>query len=88
MWVNLKSSIDPDVVLTGRPHGGIGFIAKRLHNIVYKPIHVDSDRICGVQLISNGKIVLTVYGVYLPYYKGTCTIDQIQLYSDSRVTTV
>ncbi len=81
MWVNLKSSVDPEVVLVGRPHGGIGFIAKRQENIVYKPVLVDSDRICGVQLISGGKILLTVFGVYLPYYNGTT--DQIELYSET-----
>ena len=81
MWSNLKSSMDPEVVLVGRPHGGIGFVAKRLANIVYKPIVVDSDRISGVQLISDGKIILTVVGVYLPFYNSTT--DQIRLYSET-----
>ena len=77
MWVNIKSSIDPEVTLTGRPYGGIGFIAKKLDNIIYKPISVDSDRVIGVQIVSGDKVLLTVFGVYLPYYKGT--IDQIHL---------
>jgi hypothetical protein len=38
MWTNLKSSVDPETVLIGRPHGGIGFIAKRIDDIVYKSI--------------------------------------------------
>jgi len=81
MRMNMKYNIDPDSVLIVRPHGGIGFIGNRVDGIVYKPVSADNDRICGVQLISNGKIILTVFGVYVPYYKGTS--EQIQHYSET-----
>jgi len=81
MWVTLKSSVDPENIMIGRPHGGIGFIAKKVSKIVYRPIAIDSDRICGMQITSGGKLLLTVFGIYLPYYKGTT--NQIQLYSET-----
>jgi hypothetical protein len=77
----MKSSVNAEELLIGRPHGGIGFIANRQKNITYKPITIDSDRITGVQVISGGKTLLTVFGVYLPYYNGHN--DQIQLYSET-----
>ena len=58
MWKNMKSSIDPESVIIGRPHGGIGCIGNRVNGIVYKSVWVDIDRICGVQVISNGKLIL------------------------------
>ena len=48
---------------------------------MHKPINVDSDRICGIQMISNEKILMTLLGVYLPYYKSS--IDQIKLYCET-----
>ena len=84
LWVNLSSSIDPETTLLGRPFGGIGFIAKRMSNITFKPLVIDSDRVAGVQLICAGKVLLTVFGVYLPYYKGTH--DQIQCYNETLST--
>ena len=80
-WTNMKSSIDAEELLTGRPHGGIGFIANRVKGITYKPISVDCDRITGMQLVSNGKIVMTIFGVYLPYFRANA--DQIKLYSET-----
>ena len=65
-WHNLKSSIDPNVVLRGRPYGGCGFVCKKVPGIVYKPITCLSDRISGIELINNGKTILTIFGVYLP----------------------
>ena len=80
-WTYMKSSIDAEELLTGRPHGGIGFIANRVKGITYKPISVDCDRITGMQLVSNGKIVMTIFGVYLPYFRANA--DQIKLYSET-----
>ena len=57
--------------LVGRPYGGVGFIANKVKNITYKPSHVHSDRITGVQLVSGGEIIFTLFGVYLPYYNGS-----------------
>ena len=77
----MKSSVDAEELITGRPHGGIGFIANRVRGITYKPLNVDCDRITGMQLISNGKIVMTIFGVYLPYFRANS--DQIKLYSET-----
>ena len=52
-----------------------------VNGITYKPLVVDSDRIIGVQLVSNGILLLTVLGVYLPYYNGLSA--QIELYSET-----
>ena len=80
-WSHMKSSIDPEEVLQGRPYGGVGFICKRIQGLIYKPIEVDNDRITGVQLIQSGKVILNIVGVYLPYYDGTP--DQVALYSET-----
>ena len=77
----MKSSINPEEILVGRPHEGIGFIAKRREDVVYRPIIIDSNRIAAVQLISNGQVILTVYGVYMPHFNGQS--DQIELYSET-----
>jgi hypothetical protein len=37
----MKSSIDPEQLLVGRPYGGIGFIANKVKDITYKPMHVE-----------------------------------------------
>jgi hypothetical protein len=81
LWCHLKSSIDPEEVLVGRPYGGVGFVCKPLDGVVYNPIEVDCHRIVGLQLINNGSIVLNIIGVYLPYYNGTA--DQSALYSET-----
>ena len=39
-WVHMKSSINVDEQLIGRPHGGIGFIGNRIPNITYKPLYI------------------------------------------------
>ena len=80
-WMHMKSSINPEEILVGRPHGGIGFIAKRREDVVYRPIIIDSNRTAAVQLISNGQVILTVYGVYMPHFNGQS--DQIELYSET-----
>ena len=80
-WFHMKSSINPEEVLVGRPHGGIGFIGNRVKGITYKPLNIESDRVTGVELISGGKSTLTVFGVYLPFYNGRN--DQLQVYSET-----
>ena len=52
-----------------------------VNGITYKPLVVDSDRIIGVQMVSNGILLLTVLGVYLPYYNGLSA--QNELYSET-----
>ena len=80
-WTSMKSSMDPEQLLLGRPHGGVGLFAKRIDGVTFKPIVVNSDRVCGMQLICQGKSLLTIIGVYLPYYNGEK--EQIQLYSET-----
>ena len=80
-WLHMKSSINPEEVLIGRPHGGIGFIGNRVNGIIYKPINIESDRVTGVELISGGRSTLTVFGVYLPHYDGRN--EQLQVYSET-----
>ena len=63
-WSDLKSSIDPEQLLKGRPYGGIGFVCKKISNITYQSIVVDSNRISGLQLLCNSNVILTIYGVY------------------------
>ena len=40
-----------------------------------------SDRIHGIQIISNHKVILTVYGVYKPYENHSK--EQLELYIDT-----
>ncbi len=53
LWSHLKSSVDPEEVLQGRPYGGLGFVCKPIDGVIYKPIEVDCDRIMGLQLIKE-----------------------------------
>ena len=81
IWVDMKSSMNQEEMLTGRPYGGIGFVAKCLKHISYRPVSVNSKRIAGVQLVTNGEVILTIYGLYLPHYNGMH--DQIELFSET-----
>ena len=80
-WGELKVQYGFRNCLVDRPYGGIGFVARIIADIVHKPINVDSDRIGGIQIISNEQILMTLLGVYLPYYKSS--IDQIELYCET-----
>ena len=80
-WSHFKSSINPEDVLVGRPHGGVGWICKYIPNVTYKVMEIDNERICGVQLFSNGQLKINFIGVYLPFYNGT--MDQIELYGET-----
>ncbi len=42
---------------------------------------IDSMRISGAQILSQGKIMMTIFGVYLPHYNGDP--EQIQLYAET-----
>ena len=63
----LKSSIDPTVPLHGRPYGGVGFVCSKGEGIAYNMINCESDRMSCIQILKNGKVVLSILGVYLPY---------------------
>ena len=80
-WCMMKSSVDPEVTSEGRPYGGVGFICKRITGISYVPINVDNDRICAIKVVSDGKVMLTIIGVYMQCYDGTT--NTIQLYSET-----
>ena len=79
----LKSSVDPEEVLLGRPHGGIGFICKKSKDLYFNFMDVNSDRICVMKVLEKNsrKILLNVIGVYLPYFSGTT--DQVSLYAET-----
>ena len=69
-WSHFKSSMDPEVIINGRPYGGVAFICRTHDNISYREIEVDNDRICIIQVLYHFKPILTVIGVYMPYYNG------------------
>ena len=75
---SLKSSMDPEVVHCGRSFGGVGFICKKLNNISYKSIDIDCKRISVIQLCNANKAILTIIGVYMPFYNGSH--EQVEQY--------
>ena len=79
----LKTSVNPEEVLYGRPYGGLGFICKNVDGVTYQNVDVDCDRISYLKVIQigSGKQLLNIFGVYLPYYNGTA--DQTSLYNET-----
>ena len=45
IWSLLTSSVDPESVSSGRPHGGVGFLCKESGNVTYRVLEVSSDRL-------------------------------------------
>ena len=80
-WNNLKSSMESEKVREGRPYGGFGFICRGRNNLVFTSIQVDNDRINGLQIKYKDTNIITIIGVYLPYYDDKA--DQIQLYIET-----
>ena len=76
-----QSSMNPEERLNGRPFGGIGFICKKIAGLTYKLIDCDSERLYGLQIAANGEVLLTIYGVYMPYDNHSST--QLELYIDT-----
>ena len=37
-WTHLKSSVDPEQITSGRPHGGVGFICKENSDLTYRAV--------------------------------------------------
>ena len=64
IWSHLKSSVDPESVSSGRPHGGVGFLFKESGDVTYWVLEVSSDRLCAIQVISSHSVILTCIGVY------------------------
>ncbi|KAK2158880.1 hypothetical protein LSH36_162g04050 [Paralvinella palmiformis] len=73
--------MEPEKVREGRPYGGFGFICRGRNNLVFTSIQVDNDRISGLQIKYNDTNIITIIGVYLPYYDDKA--DQIQLYIET-----
>ena len=78
VWTHLKSSVNPEMVCVGRPHGGVGFMCREMKDVTYQILQVDSDRVCAIQVIVKEEIVLTCIGVYMPFNNGSK--DQLDLY--------
>ena len=78
----LKSSINPEETLVGRPHGGIGFIYRNVEGLTFTCPDTDNDRLAIMKIShrQSGRIVLNLIGVYLPHHNGSP--EQIALYSD------
>ena len=72
------SSIDPEVVLEGRPYNGVGMICKNISGVCYISLSTGNDRISVMQIVINEKVYLTVIWVYRPHYDGT--VNQIAQY--------
>ena len=80
-WCNLKSSIDPETVLEGRPFGGVGLICTIKLGVSYIPLNTDNPMISAVQLVIKQKVHLTNIGVYMPHFDGT--VNQIAQYNQA-----
>ena len=73
-WCNLKSSMPADEVVTGCPYGGVGFICKAPPNCIIKDVPQDDNRISVIQILNNATIILTLVGVYLPFYHTSSSV--------------
>ena len=88
----LRSSVDPLNTLHGRPYGGIGFVCDSFCGYSYKFEEYSCDRVCGLLVYKNKKLVVTIIGVYLPHDDQTVssmecymeTLDKIQSVLDSK----
>jgi exonuclease III len=79
----LKSSVNPEEVLYGRPYGGTGFVCKNVDGIHFQNVDVDNDRISCLRVIQHGTDtqILNIFGIYLPYCNGSA--DQASLYAET-----
>ncbi len=77
----LKSSIDPESVLTGRPYGGVGFVCKRTQGFSFYPIDCSNDRISVIKVKSGSRVSVTLIGVYMPYHNGSAA--QVESYVET-----
>ena len=73
-WCNLKSSMSADEVVTGRPYGGVEFICKAPSNYLIKDVPQVDNRIAVIQILNNATNILTVVGVYLPFYHTSSSV--------------
>ena len=85
---HMISSVDPLNVLSGRPFGGIGFIIRNPDRLTYR-IEECHERIIGLKVYRDQKVILNVFGVYMPHNGHTqmeCfleTLDKLQSHIDN-----
>ena len=60
--------------------GGVGFICSRIPICHYRDIHVDDDRMLIIEVRNGESVILTIIGVYMPYFYSTST--PIYMYSE------
>ena len=85
-WSYMKSSMDPLSEHKGRPYGVVGFLCNSKNGFVHNLIECKSDRICGINVYKDNRVIFHIVGLYLPYYDGTKssldsyieTLDQVQ----------
>ena len=58
-WTCMKSSVNPDECLKGRPFGGIGYVCKKIVNCHFKTVPCENDRICIIQLAQEDSVKVT-----------------------------
>ena len=74
LWCNLKSSVPADEILIGRPFGGVGFVCRKLKHCTIKEIPHEDNRLSVIQIVNNKNILVTIIGVYLPYFNSSSTL--------------
>ena len=72
-WCNLKSSVPADEVLAGQP--GVGFVCRKREHCTIKNVPHDDNRISVIQKINNKIVLVTIVGVYLPFYCNSSIIE-------------
>ena len=77
----LSSSVDPLLPLKGRPYGGTGFLCDSKCGLSFQLQECDSKRILGLKVYKNQKLLLVIYGLYLPYENHT--LEQMELYMET-----
>ena len=80
-WSTLKTPMNPELIQHGRSFGGVGFIGRKLNNVTYKIINVDSDRICAIEILYDTQSILTIIGVYMPFHNDKR--DRCELYIET-----
>lgn len=77
---------DTDCTYRGRPFGGVAFLCRNSSglNVQYREVAVNSDRLIAIDIcdVSGGCVLLTLVGVYLPYYVSG-NADQTELFTDT-----
>ena len=59
LWSGLKSGMNPEETLHGRPYAEVGFLVKKSTELSNKLLNTNSNRVLGLQ-ISIGKNVLLI----------------------------